>query len=47
MKRAIRNIPWFSFNNVSRLSGRDVFYAQTLLITESALKKINEKYAKG
>jgi len=47
LKRAIKNIPWFSFNNVNRLSGRDVFYAQTLLITESALRKINEKYAKG
>jgi large subunit ribosomal protein L4 len=47
MKRAMRNISWFSFNNVNRLSSRDVFYAQTLLITESALKKINEKFAKG
>lgn len=47
MKRAMRNIPWFSFNNVNRLSSREVFYAQTLLITESALKKINEKFAKG
>ncbi len=47
LRRAIRNIPWFSYNNVNRLSGRDVFYAQTLLITESALKKINEKYSKG
>ncbi len=46
LKRAIKNIPWFSFNNVNRLSGRDVFYAQTLLITESALIKINEKFAK-
>ncbi len=47
LKRAIRNIQWFSFNNVNRLSGRELFYAQTLVITESALKKINEKYARG
>jgi len=47
LKKAIRNIQWFSFNNVNRLSGRELFYAQTLVITESALKKINEKYARG
>lgn len=46
LKRAIRNIPWFLFNNVDRLSGRDIFYAPTVVITESALKKINEKYAR-
>ncbi|MCX7677781.1 MAG: 50S ribosomal protein L4 [Spirochaetes bacterium] len=47
LKRAIRNIPWFLFNNVNRLSGRDIFYSPTVVITESALKKINEKYARG
>lgn len=47
LKRAIRNIPWFVYNNVKRMSSRDVFYSKTLLITESAVKYINEKYAKG
>ncbi len=47
LKKAMRNLQWFAFNNVNRLSGRELFYAQTLVITESALKKINEKYARG
>ncbi|MEJ5361282.1 MAG: 50S ribosomal protein L4 [Spirochaetota bacterium] len=47
LKRAIRNIPWFVYNNVKRLSSRDIFYTQTVLITESAAKIINSKYSKG
>lgn len=47
LKRAIRNIPWFLYNNVNRLSGRDIFYTKTVLITENAAKIINSKYAKG
>jgi len=47
LKRAIRNIPWFVYNNVKRLSSRDIFYSQTVIITESAAKIINSKYAKG
>ncbi|MCX8124767.1 MAG: 50S ribosomal protein L4 [Spirochaetes bacterium] len=47
LKRAIRNIPWFIYNNVKRLSSRDIFYTRTVLITESAAKIINSKYAKG
>ncbi len=47
LKRAIRNIPWFKFNNVSRISSRDIFYSKNLIITESALKSLNEKFAKG
>lgn len=47
IKRAIRNIPSFVYNNVKRLSGRDLFYSKTVLITETAVKYINEKYAKG
>ncbi len=45
LKRAIRNIPWFKYNNVSRLSGRDIFYSKELILTESAVKEINEKFA--
>ncbi len=47
LKRSIRNIPWFVYNHVNRLSSRDLFYTKTLVITESAVKKLNEKYAKG
>ena len=47
IKRAIRNIPSFNYNNVDRISGRDIFYSKTVIITESALKIINAKYAKG
>ncbi|MGQ9842738.1 MAG: 50S ribosomal protein L4 [Spirochaetota bacterium] len=47
LKRAIRNISWFKYNNVKRLSSRDIFYTKTVIITESAAKIINLKYAKG
>ncbi len=46
LKRSIRNIPWFRYNNVSRMSGRDIFYSRELLITESAIQQINEKFAR-
>jgi large subunit ribosomal protein L4 len=44
-KRSIRNIKDVKFNNAGRLSGRDVFYSKKILITESAIKAINEKLA--
>lgn len=47
LKRAIRNIPWFRYNNVKRISSRDIFYTKSLVITESAVNFLNEKYAKG
>lgn len=47
LKRSIRNIPWFQYNNVDRISSRDIFYSKQLIITEKALNKLNEKYAKG
>jgi large subunit ribosomal protein L4 len=47
LKRAVRNLRWFVYNNVKRISGRDVFYSRDLIITEGALKVLNEKYAKG
>jgi large subunit ribosomal protein L4 len=47
IKRSIRNIPWFKYNNMKRISGRDIFYSKELLITESAVKFLNEKYTKG
>ncbi|MCK5709593.1 MAG: 50S ribosomal protein L4, partial [Deltaproteobacteria bacterium] len=45
LKRAMKNIPWFNFNNMKRISGRDIFYSKELIITESALKYLNEKFA--
>ena len=47
LKRAFKNIPSLKLNSTERLSGRDIFYAKKLVITESALKSINEKYSKG
>ena len=47
LKRAIRNIPWFAYNNVKRISSRDVFYSKNIIITESAIKYLNEQYAKA
>lgn len=46
LKRAIRNIPWFTYNNVKRMSSRDIFYAKEVIITESALQYINESYSR-
>jgi large subunit ribosomal protein L4 len=46
-KRSIRNIEEVKYNDASRLSGREVFYSRTLVLTESAVKFINEKYSKG
>jgi len=46
-KRSLRNIEEVKYNDASRLSGREVFYSRTLVLTESAVKFINEKYAKG
>lgn len=46
LKRAIRNIPWFSYNNMKRLSSRDLFYAKQIVITETAVQYINETYSK-
>lgn len=45
LKRAIRNIPWFTFNNVKRIYSRDIFYSKELVITEGALKNLIEKYS--
>lgn len=45
LKRAIKNIPWFVYNNMKRISGRDLFYSRDIIITESAVKFINENYS--
>ena len=45
IKRSIKNIPWLNYNNVKRISSRDIFYSKELIITESALKVLHEKFA--
>jgi len=47
LKRAVRNIPWLLYNSVNRISGKDVFNSKALIITESAVKLLNERYAEG
>jgi len=47
LKRAIKNIPWFTYNNVKRISSRDIFYSKEVVITESAVKFLNEQFAKA
>lgn len=46
-RRSIRNIEQVVYNDASRISGRDVFYSMKLVLTESAVKSINDKYSKG
>jgi large subunit ribosomal protein L4 len=46
-KRSIRNIEEVKYNDATRISGREVFYSRSVVLTESAVKFINEKYAKG
>jgi large subunit ribosomal protein L4 len=47
LRRSIRNIPWLVYNNVNRISSRDIFYSKNVIITESALKRLNERYSEG
>ena len=47
LKRSIRNIPWLTYNNVNRISSKDIFHSKELIITESAVKLLNERYAEG
>jgi large subunit ribosomal protein L4 len=42
VKRAIKNISWFKYNNAKRISGRDIFYSKEVVITESGLKYLND-----
>jgi large subunit ribosomal protein L4 len=42
--QAGRNIPWLSFLAHNRLRAHDLFYSRRLIITESAVKKLNEFY---
>jgi len=45
-KRASRNIPWVIYFNADMLNSKDLYYSTQLILTESAVKHINEKYSK-
>ena len=47
LKRSIRNISFFLLNNAKRISSRDIFYSKQVLITEDAIKFINDSYSKA
>lgn len=41
LKRAGRNIPWLRFLNWNRLRAHDLFYAQKIVVMESAAKQLS------
>jgi large subunit ribosomal protein L4 len=47
IKQAGRAIPWLSFLSHSRLRAHDLFYGRSIIMTESAAKKLNEFYAEA
>jgi large subunit ribosomal protein L4 len=47
LRRSIKNIPWLTYNSVNRISSKDIFHSRNLIITESAIKLLNERYAEG
>jgi len=44
IKQAGRTIPWLSFLSHSRLRAHDLFYGRSIIMTESAAKKLNDFY---
>jgi large subunit ribosomal protein L4 len=44
IKRAGGNIPWLNFLSHNRLRAHDLFYGRSVIVTESAAKKLNEFY---
>ena len=44
IKQAGKGIPWLSFLSHSRLRAHDLFYGRAIIMTESAVKKLNEFY---
>jgi large subunit ribosomal protein L4 len=43
LKRAARNIPWLQYLNWNRLRAHDLFYAQKVLVLESAEASLGEQ----
>ncbi len=46
LKRSMSNIPWFIYNNVNRVSGRDLFYSHEIVITEGAIDSLQQIFGK-
>jgi large subunit ribosomal protein L4 len=44
-RRAGRNIPWVKYYGADLLNTRDLFFATQLILTESAVRTLNEKYS--
>jgi large subunit ribosomal protein L4 len=44
IKQAGNNIPWLSFLSHNKLRAHDLFYGRSVIMTESAVKKLNEFY---
>ncbi len=44
-RRAGHNIPWIKYYGADLLNTRDLFYATQLILTESAVHALNEKYS--
>ncbi len=44
-KRASRNIPWVMYFDSDLLNTKDLYYSTQLIITENAVKHLNEKYS--
>lgn len=44
IKRAGRNIPWCTVLSAGRLRAHDLFYAERVILTESAASELNSKY---
>lgn len=47
LKRAMKNISWFTYNNAKRISSRDLFFSNNIVITESAVGYLNNNYSEG
>ena len=47
IKQAGKQIPWLSFLSHCRLRAHDLFYGRNIIMTESAVAKLNEFYAGG
>lgn len=45
LRRAGRNIPWLKMQAYNRLSAHELFYSRNVVLTESAVGKLNEFYA--
>ncbi len=46
-RRAGRNIPWIQYFEANLLNTKDLYYATQLILTKSAVKLLNEKYAEN